>query len=40
MPKSIAAQEVDFGIGPRMNRETGFRFNAILEDELVCGSPA
>jgi DNA-binding transcriptional LysR family regulator len=34
MLDSIQAQEVDFGIGPRVNRETDFHFNGILRDEI------
>lgn len=40
MLDSLQAQEVDFGIGPRVNRETDFHFQGVLRDEIWAVVPA
>ena len=40
MLECIEAQEVDFGIGPRVKRETDFHFQNIFEDELCAVVPS
>lgn len=39
MLDSIQAQDVDFGIGPRVNRESDFQFQGVLDDEIWAAIP-
>lgn len=39
MLDSLSAQEVDFGIGPHVNRETDFHFHPVLQDPIWAAVP-